>query len=156
MAIVKKPVAKKIEEVPKEEVKKEVAKKSPEMAQKQSKTVPAPVIPKEEKKPPKTKPQEPKQAKEETKEPEKFPANVKTTKSEFNKVDEFVEGNYVFMDEGNEKATVFRIVYVGKKRYLVDITSKGEMLESMMELTEEEVKIGEADGCKFAVYQKVK
>lgn len=86
---------------------------------------------------------------------EQFPDVIETKKSKFQKSNEIGVGTYLFMDEGGETNTVFIVVHKGKRVYAVDLTSKGDNSESIIEFTPEQLQTKEVDGCKFEVYQKV-
>lgn len=86
---------------------------------------------------------------------ELFPDSIETKKSKFQKVKDVQKGNFLFMDEGNETHTVFEVVHVKNRIYAVDVSSKGELAESIIEFTEKDINNREIDGCSFEVYQKI-
>ena len=141
-----------VKEEPKK-IKKPMAEKMPEMPKIESKPAEPTKETKEKKKPPKTPKAAQKPVPQEEETEEKFAETIKTKKSTFHKA-EFAKGNFIFLDEGNDNPSVFEIVHVKERVYAVDITSKGELAESIIEVTQEDIKTGKIDGFDFAVYSK--
>ena len=84
---------------------------------------------------------------------------IKTSKSVFNKVEvktqeDLEEGMFVFADEGSKNPSVFKLAYIGKTMYMVDITSKDENFEGFIVLDIKDVVKGSLAGVPIAVYEK--